>query len=209
MTIKINDMMKKSILSAFIFCLWVSMPLSGVAQEHLLTVAEAETQLKAAQEEYKKEKAAVQALPQNKQEEARKTLRETGRKVGYCKVELFKARKRDFLREQAGLTEQEGVRFFPLYEELQTAIFKLHDDAQRTVKRLLRNKDNRKIPDAEYWTAVQNRLDAATKEARLQNEYFEKFKRILPAEKLLRVYDAESRFSFEMMRKQDEKPPHR
>ena len=42
MTIKINDMMKKSLLSALVFCLWVSMPLSGVAQEHLLTVAEAE-----------------------------------------------------------------------------------------------------------------------------------------------------------------------
>ena len=194
--------MKKSLLSALVFCLWVSMPLSGVAQEHLLTVAEAETQLKAAQEEYKKEKAAVQALPKNKQEEARKTLREAGRKVGYCKVEVFKAGKRDFLREQAGLSEQEAARFFPLYEELQTAIFKLHDDAQRTVKRLLRNKD-------EYLAAVRKRLDATAEEARLQSEYFEKFKRILPAEKLLRIYDAESRFSFEMMRKEGEKPPRR
>ena len=201
--------MKKSLLSALVFCLWVSMPLSGVAQEYLLTVVEAETQLKAAQEEYKKEKAAVQALPKNKQEEARKTLREAGRKVGYCKVEVFKAGKRDFLREQAGLSEQEAARFFPLYEELQTAIFKLHDDAQRTVKRLLRNKDNRKIPDAEYLAAVRKRLDATAEEARLQSEYFEKFKRILSAEKLLRIYDAESRFSFEMMRKEGEKPPRR
>ena len=37
-------------------------------------------------------------------------------------------------------------------------------------------------------------------EALLQKEYFEKFLQILPAQKIVKIFDSEARFSQEMMR---------
>ena len=202
MTIKKITMIRNLVFSTLLLVLWL-MPQTPAAQNKLLTVAEAEARLSVAQKEYQMVKDSVQALPKNKQEEAQKALRDAGRKVGYCRIEVFKANKREFLREQAQLTEQEAARLFPVYEELQTKLFNIHDEAQRATKRLLRKPGT----DADYSAAVQKRLDAQLQEAQIQWEYAEKLKKLLPPKKLMLLYDAEQRFSHEMMRKPDDKAP--
>lgn len=174
------------------------------AQNKLLSVSEAKEQLRQAQEQFDIEKRAFDALSNEKKKDndAHMALREAGKKVGKYRFEVFKAHKRDFIREQANLSSEEADRFFPIYEEMQDSILRLNDKVQRTSKRLLRSK--KEVSDSDYLSAIQLRIENAAKVAELQKEYCEKFKKILSAKKLLLIYDADARFSHEMMNRKEE-----
>ena len=127
-----------------------------------------------------------------------KAMRAASREVGRYRLEIFKAHKRDYLRERAELSDKEAAEFFPIYEELQTKMFRVQDDASRAIKRLMRSKEP--VSETEYRAAVEKKIEAEMQEALLQKEYFEKFLQILPAQKIVKIFDSEARFSQEMMR---------
>lgn len=63
---------------------------------------------------------------------------------------------------------------------------------------MLRSKEP--VSDAEYQAAVAKKIESVQKEAQVQKEYYERFLKILPARKIVLIFDAEARFSQEMMR---------
>ncbi len=196
--------MRNTFILILLLCVFSFTSIS--AQEKLLTTPEAEVLLKKATEKYEREKAAFDALSSREdKEKARKNLRSAGWEVGKYRIELFKSRKRDFIRQQANLSEEDANRFFPVYEELQDTIFRLNDKVQRATKRILRSKE--KISDADYLAITKQRIDADATKAQIQAQYYEEFKKILSPKKLLLMYDADSRFSHEMIRRQEQRKP--
>ena len=188
----------------FIFSIVVLLSLTAFApvaeaQEKVLTLSEAEALLEKAQQKYDQAKKDYRKSLKSPQEgTSLKAMRAASREVGRYRLEIFKAHKRDYLRERAELSDKEAAEFFPIYEELQTKMFRVQDDASRAIKRLMRSKEP--VSETEYRAAVEKKIEAEMQEALLQKEYFEKFLQILPAQKIVKIFDSEARFSQEMMR---------
>ena len=139
----------------------------AIAQEKVLTLSEAEALLEKAQQKYSKAKDAYRkSLKTGEETTTLKALRSASREVGRYRLEIFKVHKRDFLRERAELSDEEAAEFFPYYEELQNKLFRIHDDAQREIKRLLRSKEP--VSDAEYQAAVAKKIEAVQEEAQVR-----------------------------------------
>lgn len=188
----------------FIFSIAVLLSLTAFvpvaeAQEKVLTLSEAEALLEKAQQKYDQTKKDYRKSLKSPQEgTSLKAMRAASREVGRYRLEIFKAHKRDYLRERAELSDKEAAEFFPIYEELQTKMFRVQDDASRAIKRLMRSKEP--VSEAEYRAAVEKKIEAEMQEALLQKKYFEKFLQILPAQKIVKIFDSEARFTQEMMR---------
>lgn len=119
-------------------------------------------------------------------------------------VDEFKRQRREFIVKEVGLTKAEADKFFPLSDELLDKKYELNR-AIRTEARGLREKGNG--TQAEYEVLVDNILDMHIKETELEKEYYQKFKKVLSAEKLYKYHRAEKQF----MRKTvntDSKPQH-
>lgn len=138
---------------------------SGDCARKVLTLSEAEALLEKAQQKYSKAKDAYRkSLKTGEETTTLKALRSASREVGRYRLEIFKVHKRDFLRERAELSDEEAAEFFPYYEELQNKLFRIHDDAQREIKRLLRSKEP--VSDAEYQAAVAKKSKPCRKKLR-------------------------------------------
>ena len=188
----------------FIFSIAVLLSLTAFApvaeaQEKVLTLSEAEALLEKAQQKYDQAKKDYRKSLKSPQEgTSLKAMRAASREVGRYRLEIFKAHKRDYLRERAELSDKEAAEFFPIYEELQTKMFRVQDDASRAIKRLMRSKEP--VSETEYRAAVEKKIEAEMQEALLQKEYFEKFLQILPAQKIVKIFDSEARLSQVMIR---------
>lgn len=107
--------------------------------------------------------------------------------------EDFGARRNTFITTEAGLTAEEAGKFIPLENEFQMKLFEVGRDCRR-----LRESQN-KMSDAEYTKLIECYLDTRLKEAQLEKEYYEKFKKILSPEKLYKYQQAETRFRREFV----------
>ena len=115
------------------------------------------------------------------------------------RMEEFFAQKKAYLIKEADLTDEEADAFFPLYNELQQKKFELNRDLREKLRRM--EKKDETITDDAYLDAVNSVNDLSLREAQLDQEYYAKFVRVLPAKKLYKVQQAESSFVRNMMGK--------
>lgn len=111
--------------------------------------------------------------------------------------EAFEARRNAFITAEVGLTPEEAAEFIPLCDELRKRKFEAGRESRKLSKGL-RKKENPTV--AEYEEAVEKSLEAEAEEARLEKEYYAKFKRILSAEKIYKYRDAEMKFYRQYMK---------
>jgi hypothetical protein len=116
------------------------------------------------------------------------TLTAQNRKMN---MEDFEKRKMEFVKKEAGLTQNEANKYFPLSTELTKKKFDLHKRHRDKVQRI---KDNSNISDAEYRRMLEDDVDVKIKEAALDKEYSAKFKKVLAPEKLFKAQQAERIF---------------
>nr|MBF6629422.1 hypothetical protein [Proteiniphilum sp.] len=76
----------------------------------------------------------------------------------------FEKRKMEFVKKEAGLTNEEANKYFPLSTELTKKKFDLHKRHRDKIQRI---KDNSNISDAEYRRMVEDDVDVKLKEAAL------------------------------------------
>lgn len=110
--------------------------------------------------------------------------------------EDFQNRQKEFITQHAELTPEESAAFFPLYFELQN---KKHE-ANRNVWKQARAVRPHERTEAECNEIIDALADVKIECATLEKEYLMKFKRILPAKKLMRVQMAEDRFQRELLK---------
>ena len=115
-------------------------------------------------------------------------------------TEEYRNRQKEFLTKAAGLTEEEASAFFPVYFELQMEKYKIN----REFRHSLPNPHNQ-AADSELTEEKAAQLVDAYNENKLRcdeldKKYYERFKTILPAKKLLKIQMAENAFQRQILR---------
>ncbi|RNC65382.1 hypothetical protein D7D25_07765 [Proteiniphilum sp. X52] len=103
----------------------------------------------------------------------------------------YEKRKKEYVTKEAGLTQEEASKYFPLSNELTQKKFTLHRSHRDKVQRI---KDNSNISDEEYRRMLEDDVDVKLKEAELDKEYSAKFEKVLSPEKLFKAQQAERNF---------------
>ena len=107
-------------------------------------------------------------------------------------LELIKTKKIAFLTEQIGLTSQEAQKFWPVYNELDHEKFLLMDKKRELEFRCESAKQGTK--EIDYRQLAMEIASIHSREGKLIEEYNLKFLNVLSAEKVVRLYLAESKF---------------
>ncbi|WP_298651696.1 hypothetical protein [uncultured Proteiniphilum sp.] len=103
----------------------------------------------------------------------------------------YEKRKKEYVTKEAGLTQDEAGKYFPLNNELTQKKFKLHKSHRDKLQRI---KDNSNISDEEYRRMLEDDVEVKLKEAALDKEYSSKFEKVLSPEKLYKAQQAERDF---------------
>lgn len=103
----------------------------------------------------------------------------------------YEKRKREFVTKEAGLTNEEASKYFPLSNELTQKKFQLNRNHRDKVQRM---KENNNISEEEYRKMLGDDVDVKLKEAELDKEYATKFEKVLSPEKLFNAQQAERNF---------------
>lgn len=106
-------------------------------------------------------------------------------------IEEFEKRKVEYIRKEAGLSQSECDKYFPLNNELTRKKFELRINHRDKVQKI---KDNSNISDAEYRKLLEDDVEVRLQEATLEKEYAEKFENVLAPEKLYKAQQAEKDF---------------
>lgn len=110
--------------------------------------------------------------------------------------EVFMAKRNAYITASAGLTADEAAAFIPIENEMQRKKFEIGRDC-RKLARKSRSKEG--LTEEEQQKLVDCTTETRLKEAKLEKEYYEKFKHILSMEKLYKYQEAEARFMREFM----------
>lgn len=106
-------------------------------------------------------------------------------------IEDFEKRKLEYIRKEAGLTNSEAEKYFPLNSELTKKKFDLRILHRDKVQKI---KDNSNLSDSEYRKLLEDDMDVRLQESALDKEYAGKFEKVLSPEKLYRAQQAEREF---------------
>lgn len=120
--------------------------------------------------------------------------------------ERFEAQKVSFITQKLELTPEEAQLFWPLYNELENKKKKNRDQAKILFKKLRDNSD--KLSDKELGNLSDELIEFKLQDAILQKEYHLKYKKILPAKKILTLYHSERQFQGMLLRKIKERGKH-
>ena len=108
----------------------------------------------------------------------------------------FLAQRGAFITAEMGLTPEEAAAFIPLCNELEEKKFEAGRKCRSLSKKLKQNAD---ADEADYLRAIDECVNVEMEQARLEKEYYEKFKQVIPAKKLYKYKSAEGKFVREFM----------
>lgn len=122
-------------------------------------------------------------------------------------IENFKAQKMAYLIREVGITPEESAQLFPLYNEMQLKRFKLKASSIKSAHAIFKNKNS---TDEECMKVLDDLLDREIEMATIEKNYYQKFKKILSPQKLLKLKRADYKFAQEVLKKADQrdKPFH-
>ena len=104
----------------------------------------------------------------------------------------YEKRKMEYIKKEAGLTDVEANRYFPLYNDLSKRKLELHLQHRNKVEKM--KQSNKNMSNEEYRQLLENDVDVKLKEAELDKQYSDKLEKILSPEKLYRAQQAERKF---------------
>ena len=119
------------------------------------------------------------------------------------KREKIQAQKIAFITEKLNLTPEEAQIFWPVYNELEKKRDAIHADKMKKVKcgediySTLSKEELEKIADSFVEIDLQD--------AKLAIDYNEKFKKVLPIDKVVKLYHAEHQFRNHLLKQMKEK----
>jgi len=108
------------------------------------------------------------------------------------KQENLQQQKVTFFTENLQLTAAESARFWPVYNDYQNRRDKITRDRNTLLKYYEANKGN--MTDTEASELIEKYLGFQKQETELLETYTKKFQEILPAKKVMRIYQVELDF---------------
>lgn len=112
-------------------------------------------------------------------------------------LEKFKVEKIAFITDKLDLTVKEAQDFWPLYNKYQNS----RDELLKSKRFENHGKDFRNLSSDELEAIADSRVEQELKLAELKMKFHKEVKKVLPIEKVMRLYRAESEFMNYMLKK--------
>lgn len=106
--------------------------------------------------------------------------------------------KQEFMTKELGLTKEQQAKFFPVYSEMTRKIMKLNDDTRALENKI--DKSKTEVSDVEYEKGAEALLELKAKEAKIEAEYYQRFKQILTPKQMYLLPKSEKKFTRQLMR---------
>ena len=115
------------------------------------------------------------------------------------KKEQIKAQKVAFITDKLQLTVEEAQQFWPVYNELD----KKSEDIDNQIRTIAQNykKNKETLSNTELETMSDKIVELQVSSAKLDAEYYQKFKKVLPIRKIMELNQAEREFKHELLQK--------
>lgn len=110
--------------------------------------------------------------------------------------EQFQNKQQEYLAKVAELSEQEAKEFFPLYFEMKQKQKTMQDEAWK----LFREGRSNNAKESSYKEINDAFTESQLNSARLEKEYLEKFRKVLPDKKIFLIRSAEMGFRRDMVK---------
>jgi hypothetical protein len=108
-------------------------------------------------------------------------------------VDKVKADKKLLVAANMQLTEQEAAAFWPVYEEYQKEITAINGRIEAAIRSYAEAYNQGAVPDETAKKLLDEVLDIDADEVDLRKSYVSKFDKVLPAAKVARYYQIESK----------------
>ncbi|MCF8363857.1 MAG: hypothetical protein K9G70_14670 [Prolixibacteraceae bacterium] len=118
--------------------------------------------------------------------------------------EKFKSEKIAFFTDALDLTPDEAAVFWPVYNEYEKKKWELMKE-RRQFEKDLDDNDLDKLSEEECIALTRKFSSLPQEDAELNKEYNEKFLKVLPAQKVVKLYITEMDFRHHMLRKYRDK----
>lgn len=113
--------------------------------------------------------------------------------------EKIKAMKIAHITNKLDLSETEAQKFWPVYNQFEAEMDKFHQ--ARRADRKKQKTSSAELSDSELEKLVDNHLIMEQKELDTKKSYHNKFKAILPIQKVAKLYKSEHSFKKELLKK--------
>ncbi len=110
--------------------------------------------------------------------------------------EAYKAKMEEFISREAGLTKEEGEKFYPMLHEMMGK----QREVNRESHRISRERKTASTEE-DYRKIINTLTDLDIKNKQIEKEYYMKFNNVLSWEKILRVRTAIQRFNIEALKR--------
>jgi len=102
------------------------------------------------------------------------------------------------ITKEVALTPAEAQKFWPIYNQYQGELENLRRERKNTIAQAKQNRAN--LSDQDYANLVDNEMNFKSKELEIDKKYNQKFKEVLPIEKVAKLYKAQESFKRELVR---------
>lgn len=107
--------------------------------------------------------------------------------------------KHNFFKSRLDLSREQAPKFYEEYDRMEDAIIALNDEARAVESKIYDSPDGT-VTDLEYEMATKALLEVKTKEAQIENEYYDKFKEILNPRQLFQLRRVEREFNLQLIK---------
>ena len=138
--------------------------------------------------------AAICANDAAAQKQARDRISPQDRQRWLSEMRNFK---RDFLIKELSLTKEQQSEFLPVYEEMDDKLSKITTETRELEEKMISSDE---VSDTEMEAASRAMFEQKSKEGQVELEYYSKFKEILTPRQLIRLKNAERKFTQQLVR---------
>ena len=103
----------------------------------------------------------------------------------------------DYLAKELALSKDQQKDFFPIYEEMDEAITAIGDETRALVRKVQADEN---ASDNEIESAARALYELKAKEGEIELKYFDKLKSILTPKQLLKLKNAERKFTQQLVK---------
>ena len=115
------------------------------------------------------------------------------------RLEKYKSEKVAFLTSKLDFNAKEAEKFWPVYNQMEKEKWEIQK-SRRAIEENIRDAGE-SLSEAEIIKLIRNFAGSMEKEADIMIKYNEKFLKILPPQKVLKLYQAENEFRVYMIKK--------
>lgn len=105
--------------------------------------------------------------------------------------------KHSFLIKELDMTDEQSKEFIPIYTEMENKIYQTNREARKLEQEI--SATSLHVSDEEYERVATILSQVKTKEAEIEQEYFQRYSKILTKKQLFLLKRAENRFAIDML----------